>query len=139
MFVIGCLAVDLHNLAERSFSSSNFNGRAFYSMSHGGAENASMEIVSTRGTEGVENASTEKASTDCKGGNRKYGKGKYRPQLWKSQVWKTQVQVKRLENVGTARTANANLVYNTCRRISSLVPGCLVLHCMCQVEVRNIL
>ena len=34
----------------------------------------------------------------------------------KTQVWKTQVQVERLENVGTARTANANLVYNS-RRI----------------------
>ena len=51
-----------------------------------------------------------------RGGKRKYGKGMYRPQLWKSQVWKTQVQVERLENVGTARTANANLVYNS-RRI----------------------
>ena len=55
----------------------------------GGAENASMEIVSTRGwkmqvrkrpvqTARVEIASMEKASTDRNCGNLKYGKRKYK-------------------------------------------------------------
>ena len=61
----------------------------------GGAENASMEIVSTRGwktqvrkrpvqTARVEIASMEKASTDRNCGNLKYGKRKYKSKGWKT-------------------------------------------------------
>ena len=80
----------------------------------------------------------EKASTEPKGGKRKYGKDKYKSQGWKTQVRKRQVQTAGVENAGTAITANANLVYNTCRRISSQVPVCLFLLCMCQVKLQSI-
>ena len=75
--------------------------------SHGGAENSSMEIVSTRG------------------GKRKYGKGQYRLQGWKSQVWKRQVQttiveISSMENASTSRKVGKRRYGENCECKPSL-------------------